>query len=296
MAAFKAFVQWLPPEQIPFANGIQMVSGGFGALVATVPVEWALVMTDWRGLFLGVAALTLAAAAAVFLIVPEKEVCRSGESFAEQLLGLRQVLVSRDFWRITPWAVAGQASYLSLVSLWAGPWLRDVAGYPRPAVANTLMLVALAMMAGYFAFGALAARLNRRGVPTVRVAASGMLLFLGTQVWLALQNQAMASVSWVAFGFFGTACILPYAVLSRQFPPHLSGRVNTSLNLLVFLGAFAAQWGVGVIVGRWPGTANEGYAPDGYGWGILLLAGVQLLGAGWYAFSAAVARLTRGGD
>ena len=286
MAAFKSFSQWFPPEQLPFANGIQMVSGGLGALAATTPVELALTVTDWRGIFMGLAVLTLLAAIAVFLVVPERDRGRSGETFVEQLAGLRLVLANRNFWRITPWAVAAQASYLSLVSLWSGPWLRDVAHFSRPAVARTLMGVAIAMIAGYFLFGALAARLYRRGVPTVRVAATGMLLFLAVQLVLVWQPPTHAAMVWILFGFFGTACILPYAVLSQHFPAKLSGRVNTSLNLLVFLGAFAAQWGVGGIVGSWPGVVAGDYAADGYRWGLLLLVGVQLLGAGWYAFSS----------
>ena len=51
MAAFKAFTIWLPPERLPLANGIQMISGGIGALAATTPVEMALQLTDWRGVF-----------------------------------------------------------------------------------------------------------------------------------------------------------------------------------------------------------------------------------------------------
>jgi MFS family permease len=285
MAAFKAFAQWFPPDQLPFTNGIQMVSGGLGALAATTPVEMALALTDWRGIFLGVAALTVFAAAGIFLLVPERPGGRSVETVTEQLTGLRQVYASRTFWRITPWAVAAQASYLALISLWAGPWLRDVAGYPRLAVANTLMAVAVAMIVGYFAFGALAAVLNRRGVPPARVAATGMLLFLGVQLLLAGQSVLFAAPLWILFGFFGTACILPYAILSQHFPAQLTGRANTSLNLLVFLGAFAAQWGVGVMVGCWPETAAGGYDPAGYRWGLLLLAGVQLLGAGWYGIN-----------
>jgi MFS family permease len=152
------------------------------------------------------------------------------------------------------------------------------------------------MIAGYFAFGALAARLSRRGVPTARVASVGMLLFLGVQLLLTWQNFSLAVPLWVLFGFFGTACILPYAVLSQHFPAQLSGRVNTTLNLLVFLGAFAAQWGVGVIVGCWPGTANGGYAADGYRWAILLLAGMQLLGAGWYGFGSRMTWPSHGAD
>ncbi|MHB8709008.1 MAG: MFS transporter, partial [Desulfuromonadales bacterium] len=134
----------------------------------------------------------------------------------------------------------------------------------------------------YFALGTLAARLGRRGVPTARVAAGGMSLFLGVQLLLLLQPATLAVPLWLLFGFFGTACILPYAVLSQQFPANLTGRVNTGLNLLVFLAAFAAQWGVGMIVGQWPEAAAGGYDPAGYRWGFGLLAGFQLLGAGWY--------------
>ena len=42
MAAFKAFAIWFPPERLALANGIQMISGGLGALAATTPVEVAL--------------------------------------------------------------------------------------------------------------------------------------------------------------------------------------------------------------------------------------------------------------
>lgn len=283
MAAFKAFTQWFPRETLPFTNGIQMVSGGLGALVATTPVELALRSTDWRGVFLLLSGVTLAAALGIFTIVPEKTAGNAGrETLRQQLAGIGEVFSSRAFWRITPWAVAGQSVYLSLIGLWAGPWLRDVAGCGRVAVANTLLGIALAMIAGYFALGTLAARLGRRGVPTARVAAGGMSLFLGVQLLLLLQPATLAVPLWLLFGFFGTACILPYAVLSQQFPANLTGRVNTGLNLLVFLAAFAAQWGVGMIVGQWPETAAGGYDPAGYRWGFGLLAGFQLLGAGWY--------------
>lgn len=281
MAAFKAFTQWFPREQLPFVNGIQMVSGGLGALAATLPVELALQVADWRGVFLLLAALTLAAALAIFAVVPETTGAEGGETLRQQLAGVREVFSCQAFWRLTPWAVAAQGAYLSLVGLWSGPWLRDVAGCGRLATANILMGVSLAMIAGYFAFGTLAAHLGRRGIPTARVAAAGMTAFLGVQALLVLQPRGAALPLWLLFGFFGTACILPYAVLSQGFPPRLAGRVNAGLNLLVFLAAFAAQWGVGAILAQWPATV-AGYDPSGYRWSFGLLAGLQLLGAGWY--------------
>ncbi len=285
MAAFKAFVLWFPPERLPLANGVQMISGGLGALAATTPVEAALRITDWRGVFLAVSALTLLAAVVLYRVVPEKLEPVDGETLQQQISGVGQVLASPFFWRIAPWAIMAQAAYLSLIGLWAGPWLRDMAGLARMEVARTLMLVAIAMTCGYLTFGLLAERLSRRGVPPMRVAACGMGLFLVVQILLTLPWLAAAVPLWVLFGFCGTACILPYAVLSQGFPRHLAGRVNTGLNVFVFVGAFAAQWVIGVIIGFWPETATGGYHPDGYRAGFGILVVLQILAAGWYLYS-----------
>ena len=285
MAAFKAFTLWFPPERLPLANGIQMISGGVGALAATTPVELSLQLTDWRGVFLILAGLTVAAAVCVFLIVPEKEGTHSGETLREQLAGIRQVFTSRTFWTIAPWAVAAQAAYLSIVGLWSGPWLRDIANYDRMAVANTLMGVSLAMIAGYFAFGAITERLARRNIQPMTVAAAGMLTFIFVQCLLVLQLTTLTLPLWLLFGFCGTSCILPYAVLSQSFPNHLSGRANTGLNLLVFVAAFAAQWAIGLIINLWPLTVSGGYNESGYSTGFGLIVSLQIAAAIWYLIS-----------
>ncbi len=288
MAAFKAFTLWFPPERLPLANGVQMISGGVGALAATTPVELALKLTDWRGVFLLVAGLTVLAAVLVYLVVPEKDGSRSEETLQEQFAGIRTVFTSPVFWHIVPWAVAAQAAYLSILGLWSGPWLRDVAGYPRMDVANTLMGVSLAMMAGYFAFGAMAERLAKRGIRPMTVAAWGMSGFLAVQLLLSLHWTSLTVPLWLLFGFSGTACILPYAVLSQVFPKQLAGRANTGLNVLVFVAAFAAQWAIGAIIGLWPQAADGGYHTSGYRAGFGLIFGLQLVTALWYRLSRSV--------
>ena len=65
MAAFKSYVVWFPAHILSRVNGFQMAAGGLGALAATVPVEWALGVTDWRGVFLGLAVLSFAASLAI---------------------------------------------------------------------------------------------------------------------------------------------------------------------------------------------------------------------------------------
>jgi len=284
MAAFKAFVIWFRREQLPLINGFQMAAGGFGALTATAPVEAALGVTDWRGMFLILAIVTLLIAAVVFFVVPEKKIETNSDSLKDQLKGIVDVFSSLTFWRIAPLTVMSQAAFLAIQGLWSGPWLRDVAGFERTAIAHVLLTIAAAMVAGFIFMGAAAERLSRLGIKPIVVAATGMGAFIAVQALLISEATAWAHTLWILFGIFGTTGILPYAVLSQSFPLHLSGRVNTAVNLLVFVAAFSAQWGIGAIINLWPGTADGGYAPPGYqaAFGMMLL--LQILSLLWFIF------------
>lgn len=265
MASFKAFVLWFPAARLPALNGWVLAAGGLGALVATAPVEAALRVIDWRGLFVVLAGLSCLVAAALLLAVPE----RDGDETAvgdwrAQWREIAGLFRSPVFWRIAPGAVLSQSSFLSIQGLWAGPWLRDVSGLDKLAAANCLFWVAVAMVAGFLGMGQLAYRLTRHGIPPLAVSASGMVLFMGVQLAILLDWGPLLPL-WIAFGFFGTSGVLSYAVLSQSFPLTLSGRVNTALNLLVFVAAFTGQWGMGAMINHWP-LAGGGYADIGYRW------------------------------
>jgi predicted MFS family arabinose efflux permease len=297
MAAFKAFTQWLSPDRLPFANGVQMVSGGMGALFATTPVEAALQVVDWRGVFAGLSALTLLAAAVIFFIVPRSHEKPSGESLREQVQGVVTIYTNASFWRIAPLAILAQSAFLAIPGLWAGPWLRDMAGLDRDGVAFTLLVLSVAMIVGYFFYGLLTERLTRRGIPPLTVVIWAMGAFMGVQALLLWDAALPPALTWFLFGFGGTACILPYAILSQTFPQKLAGRANTALNMPCFLSAFFAQWAIGAIIGLWPETAAGGYDPAGYraGFGIILL--LQLLAAGWFLVAGRRERARmRGGE
>lgn len=282
MAAFKAFVTWYPAQRLPLINGCQMAAGGLGALAGTIPVEVALHLTDWRGLFLLLGGLTLVVAASILVLVPEHHSTGAASRPRDQLNGIVTVFTSTLFWRVAPLTVMSQASFLSIQSLWSGPWLRDVAGLDRAAAANQLFFIAVAMILGFLFMGWAAERLGRRGIPTLTVAVTGMSLFTLVQSTIVAQWTAATPVIWIAFGFFGTSGIVPYAALSQRFPAELAGRLNTGLNLLVFVTAFAAQWGIGAVINQWPPITGGGYHPAGYKVAFGALLCLQLLSLGWY--------------
>jgi sugar phosphate permease len=285
MAAFKAFVMWFPAPQLPLINGIQMTSGGLGALSATAPVEALLVVMDWRSVFGLLSLATLAVALIVFFVVPDKRETQPPGSLGRQMAGVGEVFSSPVFWRIAPWATLSQAAYLAIQGLWSGPWLRDAAGFDRSAVAQVLLLVAVAMTAGYLLLGIVANRLSRAGWHPMTVAAGGMLVFMLVQAMIVSGWIPDARLVWMLFGFFGTSGILCYADLSQRFPARLAGRVNTGLNLLVFIVAFTAQWGIGAVIDLWPSTTT-GYAVPGYQAGFGLMLGLQLVAMVWFLIAS----------
>ena len=238
MASFKAFVQWFPMERLPMINGFLLAAGGFGALTAATPVEFALQVTDWRGVFWALAAITAIVSLSVFFIVPDKPIAHSGSTLKQHIQGIGQVFKSRTFWSIAPWAVTSQATSGSVLGLWSGPWLRDVANFSRDDVATTLSLVAVGLILGFALIGAIAEWLRPMGIKPISVGIVGMLIFMLIQLALVLELTEYSMLLWSGYAFFSTAGVITYAVLSQSFPTELAGRVNTGLNLLVFVVAF----------------------------------------------------------
>ncbi len=283
MAAFKGNVLFFPRERLPLVNGLVMASGGLGALTATAPIEAALTITDWRGVFYLLAALTLVVAMALFLLVPERATGMPSGHLRVQLADTAKIYRSALFWRIAPLPMISQATFMAIQGLWAGPWLRDVAEMDRLVAANHLFAAAAAMVAGFILMGMIAERLGRFGIPPLAVAVVGMVLFMADQVLLVLGWTGETLMTWIAFGFFGTSGTITYAVLSQAFPPHLAGRVNTALNLLVFVAAFAAQWGMGAIIDQWSHRADGGYPLAAYQAAFGTMLALQVVVLAWFA-------------
>ncbi len=294
MAAFKAYTLWFSKEKWPLVNGFQMAAGGLGALAATSPVEAALHVTDWRGVFMVLAVLTLLVAVAVYTVVPEKPAGDRTECIKDQLQGVKTVFTSLEFWRVAPLTTLSQASFLSIQGLWAGPWLKDVAGLERMAVANVLFWVAVAMIAGFILLGLLAERLGRSGISVLTTSVTGMCLFMVVQLMMVVSGSGGWVLStWLLFGFFGTSGIIAYAALSQRFPVQLSGRVTTAVNLLVFVAAFVGQWATGAIIGIWPVGADGNYALAGYRTGFSVMLAIEGMPLLWFFIADRVIK-TRG--
>ena len=117
----------------------------------------------------------------------------------------------------------------------------------------------------------------------MKVSLIGICIFLIVQMIIILEPISFILPVLVLFGFFGTAGILSYAALPQNFPPEMAGRVITGLNVFTFGGAFAAQWGMGLIINLWSSPDIGGnYSPASYQAAFTMMFVIQVAGLAWY--------------
>jgi MFS family permease len=280
MASLKVFSLWFPMTRFATLNGWLLAIGGLGALSASAPLEAALRLTDWRHLFDGLAAATFVAAMLIFFVVPERAESPPRASIGELVGGFRTIYGDPVFWRIGIISITVQAVFLATQGLWAAPWLRDVAGFDRTAVAGILFAMAIATSAGFASSGIAADRLARRGIPPLAIYKCGAVASTALTLVFALAVTAVAVPAWCLFAFVGPISTLSYTILTRRYERTLTGRANTALNLLAFLGAFAMQWGIGAIVSLWAPGEDGRYPVVAYSTALWVCAAIQLIGLG----------------
>jgi predicted MFS family arabinose efflux permease len=258
-----------------------MVAGGLGALTTTTPLAMALSWFGWRELFFGLAALAVLAAIGIYS-TPTKPAAAAGGTLRAQIVELGAVLRSHDFWRYAPMSVACLGRFLALQGLWAVPWRMQVNGHSREPAAFRVLLTTLAMVIGFLAVAAFIGPLRRRGVLPDRILAIGQGAGLVAMAALGSGISGAAAPLFVA-GLAFAVGNLAYAELTGRFAPTLAGRVNAALNLSVFVGAFAIQWGYGALLDAL--QAAGWTRADSHRAALGTLIALQIAGVGWFLLS-----------
>jgi MFS family permease len=282
MSSFKAVSLWFRREQVPFYNGLVMAFGGLGALVASAPADFAVRLFGWRTTFGLLAAVTLLVAAILMLIVPERAGGQAAVGARRLVADLGRIYSDRWFWRMAPLIVSTCGCQLAIQTLWAGPWLRDVAGLDRAGVALNVGAIAVGFMVGMPLMGLLATRLQRHGIDLVDTMVGLMVVLLLFEGIVVVGGSPWPVVDWFVLGFLGQGGVLAYARMPDRFGMALGGRATTAMNLMVFSTAFAAQYAIGGVIDLWPTGPSGQYHPTGYQTAFGAALAVQIAGLAWY--------------
>ncbi len=283
MTSFKAFVVWYAPRHREALSGGMMAIGGLAAVVTTSPAEMLMRTTGWRGLFWLLCGLSVLAAMLLLLATPSYAAARTDSAVAADpppAIGYRAIFTSRVFASYAPLAFFFSGGFSAIQSLWAGPWLVEVANLSRAGAARVLLIYGVGLLIGYLAiaFAGWRAQSSPNGPRTLYI---GSLTLAFCALGAIISNRwPQSALPWFAYGLVLGSGVLAYTALLREFPVVITGRVLTSYNMVMFLGGFVLQSGLGILI-QWLidlGLARAAAYQGAFG----ALLALQVLSLAWF--------------
>jgi predicted MFS family arabinose efflux permease len=165
---------------------------------------------------------------------------------SEQKGSVLSLLKIPALWPIFALMLVNYAPAAGLRGLWAGPYVADVFGADVASIGRVTLVMALAMIAGSFAFGPLERLFKtRKWVIFVGNGAGAVALMA---LWLLpSQGIVFATAMLAIIGVSGSTFPIIIAHSKAVFPAHLTGRGVTLMNLFGIGGVGVMQFATGPI-------------------------------------------------
>ncbi|MFN0162540.1 MAG: nitrate/nitrite transporter [Burkholderiales bacterium] len=276
MTAFKATVIWYPPRYREALAGALMAIGGLASMATATPAEWLMRAIGWRGVFWTLDALAVIVCILLIVAVPRHQ----NDPAPASAGGFGTIFRSRIFLSYMPTAFFGSGGFSAIQSLWAGPWLIEVAGLSRAATAQVLLVYGLSLLVGYLLIAFFGARVQAIANGPQRWYIASLAVAYAALGLIVSNAFPAASWPWFAYGVTLGAGMLAYPLMTRAFPPAIAGRVVTAYNTVMFAGGFVIQAGLGIAVQHLVDTGTGRVLAYQIAFGTLLLA--QVLSLVWF--------------
>ena len=285
MAAFSGFRAWYATSQQGQLASAMLVCGTSGALASTWPVHLVTPYIGWRGVFLVMAALSFLAILILYFGLPVKKSALTDKPIQSTSATLswqsyRPILTNSFFWRILPLGTFCYGGFIAVQTLWFGPWLIEVMDYPATTAAQIVFGFNVVLLLAYLFNTWVLPKLARRGIDTMRymtwTVGMSMIMQAGAYFW----QTSLVWVWWYLFAITCASFVLAQSIIVLYFPKHYSGRVSTTYNLTLFIGAFIVQWGIGHMLDL--GIALGWNKTSAYDLALAVFLAIQILGFIWF--------------
>ena len=279
VSMLKLNANWFHERRFATVSGLGGTIGLTGAIAGAAPLAWIVTLVSWRQVFLVLGALSLALAAAIWVVVrdaPGRELPVTRIASRQRWRdGLATVVRNAATWPCFWIGFGMSGSYMTFIGLWGVPYL--VHAYGRSVLEatqhTTVLIVASAVSQSFI--GALSDGIGRRR-PLMQGAA---LLYFGCWVAWLTGLAALPGASWAicaVMGFTLGGFTLSWGCAKEVNPPRCAGTAISVVNIGGFLAVGLLQPLVGWLLDRASGGAP--HAAAHYTPGIALLAACALLG------------------
>lgn len=281
MAPLTGYRRWFTPAVQLRTNSWMLMTGSFGMLASTLPVQWLAPVYGWRPLFWGLAAFIALSMLLIAWQVPRWE---QADAAAPARQGsYREVWRHPYFRQMAPLGFFTYGGMIAVQTLWAGPWMVRVAGYDPLASAAGLFTINLAMLATFWSWGMVTPALERRGIRTDALIAWGTPLSFVALAALIVAGPAAGAWPLALFCMASTFVALAQPAVGMVFPVSLAGRALSGYNLVIFFGVFVVQWGIGLVIDAFRAAGWTEVSAFRAAFGIFLASSV--LSHAWFLWS-----------
>ncbi len=266
-----------------------LIGGTTGALVSTQPALMLAEWLGWREIFVLTAGLLALSALAIFTLIPDHDLAATASARGQGQgqgqgqappLKLLPLLAHPTMLRIIPTTIFFSGGFVALQSLWVGPWMTTVLGMSTNETGQALLYFNAALLVAYLVMSLVSPQLEKAGVPLARQTAAGFFWFIGCMVLILAWRTPSAWLAWIALAPGIPAVILIQTQTALLFPKAIAGRVLTTFNLVMFSGAFAVQWGVGLLADLFAWFGNDAQQALWLSFVVLLV--LQVVSLWWF--------------
>jgi predicted MFS family arabinose efflux permease len=283
MAPLTGFRRWFTPPVQLRTNSWMLMTGSLGMVASTTPVQWLLPRIGWRPVFWGLAVLMALSMFVIAWRVPGWSEDDHARPAGAPRASYAPVWRHPYFWQMAPIGFFTYGGMIAVQSLWAGPWLVRVSGFSASAAAAGLFTINLAMLVTFWCWGLVNPWLQRRGIVTDRLIAWGMPLHYLVLAGLIVAGPSAGAAALALYCVTSTSVALAQPAVGMVFPASLAGRALSAYNLVIFVGVFVVQWGIGLMVDAFRAAGCDEVSAFRAAFGVFLATG--LLSYGWFLWS-----------
>ena len=244
MGPLTAYRVWFQDETQQRANSWMLMTGAIGMLSSSLPVQFFLPIIGWRSIFGILAILTFFSIVLIIIFIPNW----NKKNTYDEKGSLKEVWQNEFFKSLVPMGFFNYGGLFAIQTLWAGPWMIKVSGYTPEESANGLFIIYLSLLFSFLTWGYFVPKFSKNVSDAIRLLKFGAPLNLIVLAFIIYLGPKAGAFHWAFFAVSSVFLSLSQPAVGMAFTVSNAGKALTSFNLLLFIGAFALQWIIGVII------------------------------------------------
>jgi MFS family permease len=247
MGPLTAYRIWFQDETQQRANSWMLMTGAIGMLSSSLPVQFFLPIIGWRAIFGVLALLTLLTIFLIIYFIPNWDQ-KENRKNSEDKGSLKEIWQNNFFKSLVPMGFFNYGGLFAIQTLWAGPWMIKVSGYTAEESANGLFIIYLSLLLSFLCWGYFVPKISKSVSDAIRLLKFGAPLNLLVLTYIIYLGPNAGAFHWAFFAVSSVFLSLTQPAVGMAFSLSNAGKALTSFNLLLFIGAFALQWIIGIII------------------------------------------------